>query len=184
MKLPKFMMVEAPTSEIASATTFVLHTEYPRFLSVIVTDGIDDEYINNTHPLSELASYIPNDTGILELYNFVPIDDLTKYEPDLIKIIMRDMAKWYLDYLAWEDRLAHSGGTQLLLEDFSPKMPNMKIITNELETNYILIYEGKMRVFKSEHSIKKYISQLGFTEADFRTGYINIAKKSPQVGLN
>lgn len=81
-------------------------------------------------------------------------------------------------------KYTNEGGSQLLLEDFSPKMPNMKIITNELETNYILIYEGKMRVFKSEHSIKKYLSQLGFTEADFRTGYINIAKKSPQVGLN
>lgn len=173
-KLPKFMVCENPMVEQSSTTQFILHSQDPAFVAVVLDEYANDQYQTWHHPNSEIVLYI-NELGLMEFYKLVPMlgfgDDFNEKS---VEGVMKRMADWWLSYLSWDSKERQVEGEPFRLKDFSPKVKNLKVITDKKEEKYIIIHEGFVRYYDSEIDSKIYLYKLGFTDDDFATGYINI----------
>jgi len=150
-------MVEEPT-------TYLLHTRSPRFL--IEIKDLDLNTTPDPGKLSKSLVYI-NPESLPEMYE---LEIIHQYENAENKVFLKQLdlaAKWYKQYLKWED-----GGTTGFLKDYNENTPGLKIIYSEYASKWLTIYKGAVFIHHSEPDLDNYLYQLGFNDSDLKQGFI------------
>lgn len=169
--LPKFMICENPMLSEDKRGEFILHTQEPEFLAVVLTEESPEQYLNLSYPMMEIAGYDHND-GLLTIYALAPI---VQYTDGDIKPVMKAMKEWWCKYLPWEDRQGGKHGKVFDLKPISELYPDLRIITGEDEDKYMVIHKSRIRNVGNKTQLLEYLKENGIYELE---GYINIFKKT------
>lgn len=174
-KLPKFMVCENPMVEQSNTTQFILHTQDPAFLAVIINDAADEQYKNWHHPAAVFNFYV-NDDGFMETHKIVPILGFSEEGEDFAPIMNR-MSDWYSSYLTDLDRDANKSGYVFRVQDFTPKVKGLKVISDPKMEKFMVVHQGIAKTFETDKDSQIYLSRTyGLTDEDFKDGLINVPK--------
>lgn len=182
-KLPKFLICENPMAEGSSETQFILHTQEPQMLAVVLNEFTDRQYQTRHHDDAQIVAYL-NPDGLLETCKLVPIVGYgDQFNHSDLAGLMKRMADWWSSYLAYEDEEIDKQGNPLRVADFSPKMEGLKVIADFKKDKYLIIYKGFTYAFECEADSKEYLRTLGFDDDDFANGILNEVKTT-KLGYN
>ena len=168
--LPKFMICENPMLGEDKRAEFIMHTQEPEFLAVVLTEDAPEQYLNLSYPMIEIAGFDHND-GLLTIYALAPI---VQYSEGDIKPVMKAMKEWWCKYLAWEDKQGGKQGKVFDIMPISPLYPDLRVIADENQENYMVIHESRIRKVGNKAKLLDYLKENGVYELN---GTINIFKQ-------
>ncbi len=175
--IPKFMICENPMLSEEHYNEFILHTQPPEFLAVVLDKDSPEQYQKLSYPIIETIGYV-HDDGLLTIYILAPI---IQYSEGDIKPILKRMADWFRSYLKYEDKLARKHGSMFKIIPFSEDYPDTRVIADEALNKFIIIHNSIVREFRSSEEFENEMKKIGIT--DINAGIINVFKKQMQ-GLN
>lgn len=175
--LPKFMICENPMLSDEHYNEFILHTQPPEFLAVVLEKDSPEQYQKLSYPVIETIGHM-HDDGLLTIYILAPI---IQYSEGDIKPVLKRMADWFRSYLIYEDKIASKHGSMFKIMPFSEDYPETRVIADEVMNKFIIIHNSTVKEFRTREEFETEMNRIGIS--DISTGTINIFKKQRR-GLN